>query len=119
MLGGYTFARISDTHYYCSKKSVGCKAKLRMGPGEQIVYADNTHNHEPPEYHVSKSGEYVLVRKKIKYRIHNRTEQQRQCQWSRSGLQGLHLRQNGQQEPLVLLQEVQWLQGETPRGRTD
>lgn len=66
MLGGFTFAQVnSKRHWYCSKRKMGCKAKIKMDVDEvTILEADNVHNHEPPQYHVTRNGEYVLLRKR-------------------------------------------------------
>lgn len=61
MLGGYTFAQISEKHWYCSKKKLGCKAKVKMEDG-RVVAANNVHCHSPPTYHVTKAGQYILMR---------------------------------------------------------
>ncbi|KOB52135.1 Modifier of mdg4 [Operophtera brumata] len=47
----------SDRLYYCSKKKTGCKAKVRMDEG-YIIYASETHTHEPPNYQCTSKGEY-------------------------------------------------------------
>lgn len=63
MLGGFTFAQNHTKRlWYCSQKRNGCKAKVRMNEDDQIVYADNNHSHQPPEYHVTNTGQFILLR---------------------------------------------------------
>ncbi|KAJ8724560.1 hypothetical protein PYW08_016034 [Mythimna loreyi] len=63
MLGGFTFAQSSKRYWYCSKKRLGCKAKIKMAIDEvTILEAVNVHEHEPPQYHVTEKGEYVMIR---------------------------------------------------------
>uniref|UniRef100_A0A2H1WUZ5 SFRICE_033349 n=1 Tax=Spodoptera frugiperda TaxID=7108 RepID=A0A2H1WUZ5_SPOFR len=63
MLNGYTFAQKRKRYWYCSKKNAGCKAKINMAEdGVTIREAVIEHFHEPPTYHVTKTGEYVFFR---------------------------------------------------------
>ncbi|XP_064292230.1 uncharacterized protein LOC128672203 [Plodia interpunctella] len=65
MLNGYTFAQNhSPRLWYCSQKRNGCKAKINMSHKGRILYADKDHCHTPPEYYVTKTGEYVLMKSK-------------------------------------------------------
>ncbi|CAH1635561.1 unnamed protein product [Spodoptera littoralis] len=58
MFGGFTFAQVSKGNWYCSRKKIGCKAKVKMHPdGVTIMKALNFHNHEAPQYYISDSGE--------------------------------------------------------------
>ncbi|CAG9787377.1 unnamed protein product [Diatraea saccharalis] len=63
MFGGYSFAQNHTKRlWYCSQKRLGCKAKVQMNSDNCIVFADSEHCHKPPEYHITKSGQYVLLR---------------------------------------------------------
>lgn len=62
MLGGYTFAQVHNNRWYCSKKKIGCKARIKMDTDSvTILEANNVHNHDPPQYYVTKEGEYVFL----------------------------------------------------------
>ncbi|XP_045767641.1 uncharacterized protein LOC123868963 [Maniola jurtina] len=57
MINGYTFARTTKRHWYCSKKAKGCKAKVTLDETEtEVLVCDNVHNHEPPVYGQSAEG---------------------------------------------------------------
>ncbi|CAH0673871.1 unnamed protein product [Spodoptera exigua] len=67
MLGGFTFAQVSKRNWYCSRKKIGCKAKVKMNPdGVTITNAMNFHNHKAPQYVISECGEYVFIRTRSK-----------------------------------------------------
>ncbi|XP_047531535.1 uncharacterized protein LOC125067165 [Vanessa atalanta] len=54
MLEGFTFAQtINRRYWYCSKRKIGCKARVRLGEDGRIIFAFNQHNHVPPRYHIS------------------------------------------------------------------
>ncbi|KAH9631439.1 hypothetical protein HF086_014284 [Spodoptera exigua] len=59
MLDGFTFAQMhSKRHWYCSKKKAGCKAKIKMDVDlVTVIESYRTHNHQPPEYYVTKAGD--------------------------------------------------------------
>ncbi|CAH0399073.1 unnamed protein product [Chilo suppressalis] len=62
MLGEYTFTQTtSDQRYWnCSKKlSTFCPAKLRFNSDGKLVDYKLTHNHSPPNYVVTKDGNYI------------------------------------------------------------
>lgn len=62
MVEGYTFARASGRHWYCSKKLKGCKARVYLNTdGTVITFCDNNHNHKPPVYTQSLTGEYIKI----------------------------------------------------------
>ncbi|KAI5646682.1 FLYWCH zinc finger domain-containing protein [Phthorimaea operculella] len=49
LYGGYTFSQQhSRRHWYCSKKKMGCKARVRMTEDQAIVFSYNQHIHPPP-----------------------------------------------------------------------
>ncbi|RVE50165.1 hypothetical protein evm_005188 [Chilo suppressalis] len=51
MVNKYTFAQTTPRHFYCSKKSKGCKAKIFLDQEEtDIVYSSLEHDHGPPVY---------------------------------------------------------------------
>ncbi|KAL0831876.1 hypothetical protein ABMA28_001406 [Loxostege sticticalis] len=63
MLGGFTFAQNHTKRlWYCSQKKKGCRARVRMDDAGRIVAADTYHDHTPPDYHVTSSGEIILLR---------------------------------------------------------
>lgn len=63
MLDGYTFAQNSKKHlWYCSRKAVGCKARVKMDSNQMIIEANNFHCHERPNYYVTADGVYVLIK---------------------------------------------------------
>ena len=62
MLNEYTFSQDHySTTYYCSKKSAGCKATVKLNKSGTIREANTMHTHEPPRYMQLASGEYVRV----------------------------------------------------------
>lgn len=63
MVNKYTFARRNQRrNFYCSQILKGCKAKVFLSKDEtQVVFADNSHNHDPPNYVVMKNGYYCKV----------------------------------------------------------
>ncbi|XP_022825808.1 uncharacterized protein LOC111355923 [Spodoptera litura] len=63
MINGFTFAQMGKRHWYCSKRKVGCKARVKMAEdGQTISEVINEHDHERPTYHVTTSGEYIFFR---------------------------------------------------------
>uniref|UniRef100_A0A2H1WCE9 SFRICE_005657 n=1 Tax=Spodoptera frugiperda TaxID=7108 RepID=A0A2H1WCE9_SPOFR len=70
MLDGYTFAQMhSRRHWYCSKKKTGCKARIKMDVDfVTVIEACRIHNHEPPDYYVTKAG-YTLIPRGIKKQL--------------------------------------------------
>lgn len=64
MLNGYTYSRNSQTmNYYCSKKSKGCKARVKLdedGVIRERTY-DIVHCHPPPTFRKLSTGEYVRI----------------------------------------------------------
>lgn len=63
MLNGYTYSQNlrAPRNYYCSKKNVGCKAKVKFGSNGKIRSAHLIHSHEQPKYMITKSGEYFKL----------------------------------------------------------
>jgi hypothetical protein len=62
MVNKYTFAKDTRTsNYYCSKRSMDCKARLKLSPDGIIIKSLLTHNHEPPRYMKSSTGEYIKL----------------------------------------------------------
>jgi hypothetical protein len=62
MINQYTFAKDNRSlNYYCSKKGMDCKARVKMNPDGVIVKAFLTHNHDPPKYIITSKGEYVKL----------------------------------------------------------
>lgn len=63
MLNGYTYSQNlrAPCNYYCSKKNVGCKAKVKFGSNGNIQSVDLDHSHEKPNYMVTKAGEYFKL----------------------------------------------------------
>lgn len=62
MLDGYTFAKNAKHSYYCSKKSIGCRARVRLDHNMRLVNIEEiVHNHVRPTYMVTKNGEYIKV----------------------------------------------------------
>ncbi|KAF9796491.1 hypothetical protein SFRURICE_014662 [Spodoptera frugiperda] len=70
MLDGYTFAQMhSRRHWYCSKKKTGCKARIKMDVDfVTVIEACRIHNHEPPDYYVTKAG-YILIPGRYKNKL--------------------------------------------------
>ncbi|CAH2040254.1 unnamed protein product, partial [Iphiclides podalirius] len=62
MVNGYTFAKTSPRHWYCSKKAKSCKARVFLNAEENaVVFRDDNHNHPPPEYGLTCEGYYVKI----------------------------------------------------------
>ncbi|KAM3967085.1 uncharacterized protein ACR2FA_011935 [Aphomia sociella] len=61
MLRGYTYSMRNSNLYYCSKRSIGCRAQVKLRGDNEIVMADFNHTHEPPEYILAPSGDYVKL----------------------------------------------------------
>lgn len=62
MLAGYTFARMTSTLYYCSKKNKGCKAKVKLGKDMRVSNpTEIIHDHDPPKYMVTQTGQYIKL----------------------------------------------------------
>ncbi|XP_073952599.1 uncharacterized protein isoform X8 [Choristoneura fumiferana] len=60
MLDGYTYSQINNTtHWLCSSKMQGCKARLRRS-GDDIFRINTQHTHPPPRY-ICKNGAYIKV----------------------------------------------------------
>lgn len=60
MVNGFTYSQYRETgNFYCSKKDVGCRAKVKLCSDGRITVG-NTHTHEPPKYAVV-SGRYVKL----------------------------------------------------------
>ncbi|GBP73768.1 hypothetical protein EVAR_42940_1 [Eumeta japonica] len=50
LIGGFTFSQQhSNRHWYCSKKKIGCKARVWFNDQNQITYSYNIHTHPPPQ----------------------------------------------------------------------
>ncbi|KAI8421065.1 hypothetical protein MSG28_008188 [Choristoneura fumiferana] len=59
-LDGYTYSQINNTtHWLCSSKMQGCKARLRRS-GDDIFRINTQHTHPPPRY-ICKNGAYIKV----------------------------------------------------------
>ncbi|XP_075976008.1 uncharacterized protein LOC142976491 [Anticarsia gemmatalis] len=51
MADKFTFAQTTPGHWYCSKKSKGCKARIFLNKDEsEVVLFNNNHEHDPPIY---------------------------------------------------------------------
>lgn len=63
MLNGYTYKKSAKKSllYYCSKRRIGCKASVRLDSCGKISQVQEIHEHDPPRYIVSPSGQYVKV----------------------------------------------------------
>uniref|UniRef100_A0A2H1X1M4 SFRICE_032911 n=1 Tax=Spodoptera frugiperda TaxID=7108 RepID=A0A2H1X1M4_SPOFR len=59
MFQGYTYSQQNQSrNYYCSKKDVGCKARLKLDSNGKIIStAFTTHMHPAPKY-VFSNGRY-------------------------------------------------------------
>lgn len=67
-MGGYTFAQMhSQRYWYCSQKSKGCKAKVKLDTDGTVISADTEHFHNPPNIHVTKTGRYLVLRNSEKF----------------------------------------------------
>lgn len=54
--------RDSD-NYYCSKKNLGCRARVKVSRDGRLLKNTLTpHSHPPPEYVITSSGDYVKIR---------------------------------------------------------
>ncbi|KOB67456.1 Modifier of mdg4 [Operophtera brumata] len=76
MMDKYTYYQQNKTgHYYCSKKSCGCKAKVKLNSSGAVVKADQSHNHEPPHYEFipTGKGKHLLMMNKYTYWQKNNT----------------------------------------------
>ncbi|KAF9412006.1 hypothetical protein HW555_009361 [Spodoptera exigua] len=135
MLDGFTFAQMhSKRHWYCSKKKAGCKAKIKMDVDlVTVIESYRTHNHQPPEYYVTKAGESHIYtnwfEEQVAYawRVHFCTSQQeklvlfakenwllhsntRSFEKSIADVEWFHVCSDGEYTILVLYQEVFWMQ---------
>ncbi|XP_063827638.1 protein tramtrack, beta isoform-like isoform X45 [Ostrinia nubilalis] len=61
MVNGFTYSQHKPGYYYCIKKRLGCKGKLRTDQDLNLTYLFEEHNHEPPEYHVTSDGKFIKV----------------------------------------------------------
>lgn len=63
MLNGYTYKKNNKKAllYYCSKRMSGCKASVKLDKNLQISHAFEEHGHDPPNYVVTSSGEYIKM----------------------------------------------------------
>lgn len=60
MLDGYTYSQMKTTrNYYCSKKDVGCKARVKLAEDGNIFSAFVKHSHGPPKYMITNDGTFV------------------------------------------------------------
>ncbi|XP_072949712.1 uncharacterized protein pre-mod(mdg4)-AB [Epargyreus clarus] len=59
MAEGFTFAKASQRHWYCSKKSKGCKARVHFNAENTVIQYDNNHNHQKPVYKKLLNGHYM------------------------------------------------------------
>ncbi|KAL0831902.1 hypothetical protein ABMA28_001421 [Loxostege sticticalis] len=58
---GFTFSRWSRSKsWVCSKKSRGCPAKVKF-EFDTVVPYNLEHNHEPPNFYVSKEGHLIKI----------------------------------------------------------
>uniref|UniRef100_A0A2H1VPS2 SFRICE_011211 n=1 Tax=Spodoptera frugiperda TaxID=7108 RepID=A0A2H1VPS2_SPOFR len=62
MFQGYTYSQARQTcNYYCSKKDMGCRARLKLDANGKILPTSFTlHIHDPPKYMISR-GEYIKL----------------------------------------------------------
>ncbi|CAB3235379.1 unnamed protein product [Arctia plantaginis] len=52
----------TDRRWYCSKRLCGCKAKVFLDTDGKIEFSDTDHNHTPPLYHVTSTGNYIPLK---------------------------------------------------------
>ncbi|XP_052748512.1 uncharacterized protein LOC116412631 [Galleria mellonella] len=70
MLNSYTYSKDNKSrNYYCSKKSIGCKARIKLLDNGKLIVGDSYHCHEPPKYVVTSSGKYVKVKMKFFFSV--------------------------------------------------
>ena len=63
MIVGYTYSQMRDTTlYYCSKKNVGCKARVKINEMGQLIFVSPVaHTHPRPKYVLTSDGKYVKI----------------------------------------------------------
>ncbi|KAF9796489.1 hypothetical protein SFRURICE_014660 [Spodoptera frugiperda] len=63
MFQGYTYSQQNQSrNYYCSKKDVGCKARLKLDSNGKIIStAFTTHMHPAPKYVFSNGRYFILI----------------------------------------------------------
>lgn len=63
MLNGYTFSKNNSKGllYYCSKISNKCKASVKLNYNGKVVRLREDHNHAPPKYMLTASGDYIKL----------------------------------------------------------
>ncbi|CAH2085745.1 unnamed protein product [Euphydryas editha] len=62
--GGYTFSHMhtnNKTRWYCSKRVIGCKAKIITTPDGELVQVTGEHNHYPPNLYRTNDGRIVRL----------------------------------------------------------
>ncbi|CAD0200273.1 unnamed protein product [Chrysodeixis includens] len=60
MVNGFTYSQYSPMFWYCTRKlSTACPARARTDATGALRYVQEDHNHSPPKYFVSKTGEYI------------------------------------------------------------
>ncbi|KAL0881476.1 hypothetical protein ABMA27_001339 [Loxostege sticticalis] len=71
MVQNYTFSRSNKNSivWACSSRHASrCEAKVKIDKDGTLVYHLLTHNHPPPKYHVTNTGDYIKI-KPIDYKI--------------------------------------------------
>jgi hypothetical protein len=62
MANKYTYAQTTPRHFYCSKKSKGCKARIFLNQDEtEVVFSFVHHDHNPPVYVQTSSGVFERI----------------------------------------------------------
>lgn len=62
MLNNYTYYKNSKYSYYCSRYMTSlCKSRVKLDTKGKIIYALEIHNHQPPTYMKTDSGELIKI----------------------------------------------------------
>ncbi|CAG9787379.1 unnamed protein product [Diatraea saccharalis] len=57
MMNRYTYSQMKDSrNYYCSKKDMGCKARVKLDSEGGVANAITEHKHPPPNYMLTSQG---------------------------------------------------------------
>ncbi|CAH2040253.1 unnamed protein product, partial [Iphiclides podalirius] len=64
LIDGFTFSKANQNHWVCSRKVVGCKARLKLDDDGYIVSLYNDHCHPPRKFARTETGEVVRMPRK-------------------------------------------------------
>lgn len=66
LYGNYTYTKVwgtkNGTLWYCSSRSSkNCRAQAIISNDGTMKKIEDEHNHDPPKFHISSSGEYIRL----------------------------------------------------------